>query len=259
MTLNPKEMRAYGFGNMTAFFKHIYYTYHDGAMREVKVTKVLNHFKTSRTCFRSTYPCNSDTGGEYKFVFKIAGVNGTYQNTRLYLDPLREKEISVFYTAVLAITDWLGKPQLLNKDQSFHLGGELFEYNTIEKGAFVIRRGFITRVIATPDDVVVDILTGEEGVLLSPYDTFDKATKLSTISLSDRESVKEFTKSKEDIRAELATKIVKFSDEEKRAEEEKLNNVIGSLHAGIQALVNDYAKDYPVSVVISVGGQTDKI
>ena len=67
------------------------------------------------------------------------------------------------------------------------------------------------------------------------------------------------TKTKEDIMAELSTKIVKFSEEEKRADDEKLNNVIGSLHAGIQALVNDYAGNYPVSVFINVGGQTDRI
>lgn len=259
MTFDLDNLRTYGLGNKTAFFNSTYYIYHDGAIREVKIVKVVFHFKTSSTNFSSTYPGNSYATGEYKFVFKIAGLDGLFNNECVYLDPLREKRISVHYVAILAITDWLGKPQLIDKHQLYHLGGALFDYNTIVNGAFAIRRGFINKVVATPDDVVVDILTSSAPELLSPYDSISKANVLTTISANDKESVKKFTMTKDDILAELSTKIVRFSDEDKRAEEEKVQNIIGNLHESIQAAVQDYAQGYPISVTIRVAGQVDKI
>lgn len=258
MTLDLKKMQAYGFGNKTTFFKTTFYAYAKGAMREARIIEVISRFKTSSTTFRSTYPSSSDVTGDFKFVFRLAGLDGTFTSDHLYLDPLREKEISVGYTSLLALSCWLMQPKLA-LGMTYHIGGALFTYNTIRDGAFVTRKGFISGVYATPDDVVVDVLTAGNWENLNEYDLFSKATCHHTISLLDKESVKEFTKTKEDIMAELSTKIVKFSDEEKRADDEKLNNVIGSLHAGIQALVNDYAGNYPVSVFIHVGGQTDRI
>lgn len=259
MTYDLETLRSYGLGNKTAFFNKTYYTYHDGAIHEVKIVKVVFNFKNSSTSFSSTYPGNSATDGEYKFVFKVAGLEGLFKNEYVYLDPLREKKISVHYVAMLAITDWLGKPQLIDKEQRYHLGGALFYYNAIVNGAFANRRGFIKKVVATPDDVVVDILTSSATEVLSQYDNFSKADVLTTISSNDKESVKKFTMTKDDILAELSTKIVKFSDEDKRAEEEKVQNIIGNLHASIQAAVQDYAQGYPISVTIRVAGQVDKI
>lgn len=255
-------MRALGLGNMTAFFRLTYYAYHDGAMREAKITKVVSKFKDSRTTLISTRPTNiAEVDGVFKFYFKMAGVKGIWTNQYISLDPLREKQIDADQVALLAITDWLGKPQLLTDSQRWHIGEEVFQYNTIENGRFVIRKGFVNGVTATPDDVMVDILTANYGEKEPSHYTYYKDIKnnLTTIRMSDKESVKAFTMTKDEVLAELSSQIVRFSDEEKRAEEEKLNNIIGSLHAGIQSLVNDYAEKYPVSITIRVAGRIDNV
>ena len=259
--MNLEKMRALGLGNKTAFFKLTFYTYHQGAIREAKILKVVSECTNSNRAFANTYPCETtDVNWNTRFVFKMAGMEGTFKNKEIYLDPLREKCITANYVSMLAITDWLGKPQLLDENQKYHLGSDLFKYNTIVNGAYVVRGGFIYKVVATPDDIEVNVLVGRDGKQLSLYDRFnDPAWETKIIRQSDNESIRYFTKSKEDIKAELATKIVRFSDEENRAEEEKIGNIIGNLYASIQSAVKDYAQGYPVSVTIKVNGQTTNV
>lgn len=259
--MDLEKMRAFGLGNKTAFFKLTFYTYHQGAIREAKILKVVSECTKSTRGFCNTYPCKTDdVNWDTRFVFKMAGVEGTFKNDKIYLDPLRDKCITANYVSMLAITDWLGKPQLLNDNQKYHLGSDFFKYNTIVKEAYVTRHGFIYKVVATPDDIEVNVMVGGGGLDMGLFERFDNpAWETKIIRQSDNESIRYFTKTKEDIKAELAPKIVRFSDEEKRAEEEKIGNIIGNLYASIQSAVKDYAQGYPVSVTIKVNGQTANV
>ena len=261
MLENLDKIRNFGLGNKTAFFNLTYYTYHQGAIREVKILKVISECIFSQRYFRETYPCVTDTiQWQNKFVFKMAGLDGTFKNDKLFLDPLREKAITANYMSMIAITDWLGKPQLIHKDQKYHLGGELFTYNTIIKGAYAVRHGFIKKVVATADDVQVGIIYGNDEKDLDNYERYNNpGWSERTISANDKESVLYFTKTKEDVMRELSTTIVRFSDEEKRAEEEKVENIIGNLQATILAAKQDYSQGYPVDITIRINGRITKV